>query len=456
MKAQLQRLCLAVALLALPPLAIAEEQPPKLSATSVPLDHIYFPKEVPKQTVFLVSNASGWGPEQEGQAEQLREAGAAVIGIDYTQYLSRLSEVDSSCIYMMSDIESLSHQIQRLTNVSTYQPPIIAGEGDGGALVLAMVAQSPQSTISQAIAVDPKQGIALDKILCTPASKSKNDGVTVYGLTDGALPAKVTVLLTAHAPSDGRSHVATLKAAHPDINVEESDSSAEMALSKALGATLTDDNESDDQLGLPITELPAQSQFDTLAVVYSGDGGWRDIDQEVAGELQNLGMPVVGIDALRYFWSKKTAGETAQDLAKVMNFYQAKWGTKNFILVGYSFGADILPASYNLLPENLRGAVRQISLLALSKQVDFEISVTGWLGAAGDGEAGNPVDDIAKIKPALVQCYYGEDETDDPCPTLAAKGVEVISTKGGHHFDGDYKAMAAKIVDGLQRRINGK
>src|SRR6218665_3468179 len=113
--------------------------------------------------------------------------------------------------------------------------------------------------------------------------------------------------------------------------------------------------------------------MDTLAIIYSGDGGWRDIDSEIGGYLQSEGVPVVGVDSLRYFWSEKTAAETAKDMAGLIDTYRRKWGVSHVVLIGYSFGADIIPASYNLLPSLEKARVQQLSLLALSKEVDFVI-----------------------------------------------------------------------------------
>ena len=47
---------------------------------------------------------------------------------------------------------------------------------------------------------------------------------------------------------------------------------------------------------------------------------------------------------------------------------------------------------------------------------------------------------------------YGEDEDDSLCPDPALKDTEVVRTGGGHHFDGDYDAIAARILDGARRR----
>ena len=434
------------------PLAAAAETP-RFDMGMIPGGHVLLPDDTPEANIFLISGANGWGAEEDKQAADLVDKGAAVIGIDFPAYLKALRADKGDCVYMISDVESVAQQVQRATGATSYSPPILAGIGEGGALALAMIAQSPAATIGEAIAVDPEAGIPLDNILCTPAAKTKQADRTIYGLTDGPLPAAVTVLLTDKAPQVGRDHVASLKQAHADIDVRNVTSPASDALSQALADRVDAAGDADTPLGLPLTILKATPALDTMAVVYSGDGGWRDIDKQVAGALQERGIPVVGVDSLRYFWSERKPQETADDLERIIEAFRKEWNVKHVLLVGYSFGADILPATYNLLSAADKEHVPQITLMALSRQVDYEISVSGWLGVAGAGAGGDPVNDIAKIDSGRVQCIYGSDEDDDPCPTLKASGVESISIDGGHHFDGDYEALAERIVAGLKQRL---
>jgi type IV secretory pathway VirJ component len=51
----------------------------------------------------------------------------------------------------------------------------------------------------------------------------------------------------------------------------------------------------------------------------------------------------------------------------------------------------------------------------------------------------------------MIQCFYGADEDDTACRLLQGK-AEVIRTTGGHHFDGNYGALAQRILDGLRHR----
>jgi type IV secretory pathway VirJ component len=204
---------------------------------------------------------------------------------------------------------------------------------------------------------------------------------------------------------------------------------------------------------LPIHVIGDKATQDTLAILYSGDGGWQGIDEEVGGNLRNAGIPVVGLDSLSYFWSGRTAQKTAGDLGRIIDYYTKRLNVHHVLLVGYSFGADVMPASYNRLSKGQKAKVKAISLLSLSHKVDYVISLRGWLGFQTEGKGGNPVDDVRSIRSGIIQCIYGkEDDHDNACPALRRTGIKVIGMPGGHHFGGDYDRLAQYIVAGLKTR----
>lgn len=205
-------------------------------------------------------------------------------------------------------------------------------------------------------------------------------------------------------------------------------------------------------LSIPVVEVPASQARDTVTLFLSGDGGWRDLDRDVAEEMAKIGYPVVGIDTLRYYWQHKSPEQSAQDLTELMQHYRQVWGTKRFILTGYSFGADVLPAIYNRLPASEQQGVDAIILLAFARTGSFEIEVEGWLGNAGTEAATGP--EMAKLPAHKVVCIYGvEEAAESGCTDKTAVG-EAIQLPGGHHFDENYPALAKRLVDEINKRQN--
>jgi len=204
---------------------------------------------------------------------------------------------------------------------------------------------------------------------------------------------------------------------------------------------------------MPVVEVPAvdsDKASDTVSLFYSGDGGWRDLDRDVAEEMAKRNYPVVGVDALRYYWQHKSPEQSAADLAKLMKLYRDKWGAKTFVLIGYSFGADVLPAIYNRLPAAQQQQVRAIHLIALARSGSFEIEVQGWLGTAGKEAATGP--EVAKLPAAKVLCVFGKDEANESGCTESTTVGERLELPGGHHFDEDYPALAARLIKDIEKR----
>jgi len=235
-------------------------------------------------------------------------------------------------------------------------------------------------------------------------------------------------------------------------NAETSISDYDIHLPQVLKAQLTQAlvGRDGNALAIPVVEVPAGQTTDTVTLFLSGDGGWRDLDRDVAGEMAKLGYPVVGIDTLRYYWQHKTPEQSAADLSELMQHYRQKWGTKRFVLTGYSFGADVLPAIYNRLPAEDQQRIDAVVLLAFARSGSFEIEVEGWLGKEGQEAPTGP--EMAKLPASKVVCVYGVEETDESgCTDKTAVG-ERMKLPGGHHFDENYPALAKRLIDEIETR----
>jgi type IV secretory pathway VirJ component len=199
---------------------------------------------------------------------------------------------------------------------------------------------------------------------------------------------------------------------------------------------------------LPLVELPAKGKPLALAVFLSGDGGWRDVDKQIGEYLQAHGVAVVGVDTLRYFWSKKPPEAVAADLARIVKHYQQLWQVRSTAFLGYSFGADILPLAWGKLDARTQDAVDLIGLMGLEPTADLEVTVSGWLGIASSNEVAiKPYLPAMPIKKVL--CIYGADEQTDnetACTMPEFDNATRLMRPGGHHFDGNYELVADAIL----------
>jgi len=197
---------------------------------------------------------------------------------------------------------------------------------------------------------------------------------------------------------------------------------------------------------LPLVEVPAQAPGSRVVVLLSGDGGWAVIDRSVAQALARRGVAVVGWSSLYYYWDPRTADEAAHDLARIIDAYTSRLNRPRVLLVGYSFGADVLPFLVNRLPPAERAKVDGVVLLGASPSATFKFNLVNWLGIS-TGPSYRVAPEVARMKgDPPVLCINGRLEREKGCPLLAPLGARVVMLSGGHHFDGRYRRLAQLIL----------
>ena len=202
---------------------------------------------------------------------------------------------------------------------------------------------------------------------------------------------------------------------------------------------------------LGLVELPvAQASSAPMVVFMSGDGGWAALDKGLGAELQRHGMPVVGWSSLSYYWKKKTPDQATADLVRILTEYQSRWGRQRWLLVGFSFGAEIVPFVINRLPQAYRNSLVGAVMLSPSTASDFEIHVSDMV--VHDKAGSYPtLPEVKAIKSLPLLCVQGADD-DSPvklCPHLQQPNVTTVTLPGSHHFDDDYGVLYRSIADRL-------
>jgi type IV secretory pathway VirJ component len=427
---------------------------------------LYMPPGRPKGVVIFLSGDGGWHLGVIDMARHLRDQGAAVAGIDVRRYLADVAATKGGgCRYMAADFEALAHRVEREMGVRDYQVPMLYGYSSGATVVYAVLVESPPGTFASAVSLGfcPDQkfgGIALcpgggagltyhagDKgaWVFDPAPKLSSPWVAFQGESDIVCsPAQVD----AFASKVGHSEVVRLPMVGHGFSVEKNwlpqfeqvfaRLSAQSAIVPIASAEVAD---------LPLIERPTPNGNPSapLVVLLTGDGGWAGLDRGLADAFNEHGVPVVALSTLQYFWHARTPEQTSADLERVLRHYLAAWKRERVLLVGYSFGADVLPFIVNRLPPELRARIGSVNMLGLSERASFEIHVAGWVPGGDTGNA--PVQpELERMHGIDALCLYGAGESNDPCARFAGGSLTALAVGQGHHFGGEYGELAMAIL----------
>jgi type IV secretory pathway VirJ component len=426
---------------------------------------VYIPPDQPKSVAIFLSGDGGWELGVINMARALRDAGAVVIGADIRHYLASLGSAASAnnapCQMIAADFEALSHQVQKEIGMREYHVPVLVGYSSGATVVYATLVQSPPGTFAGALSLGfcpdqdfsgaqlcPGAGLHYTpnqqhELVFAPAGNLRQPWIAFQGQKDQVCSPKtadefaaqvangaiVRLPLVGHGFSVERNWMPQFRAAYARL-------SAPAAAPPARAPEIGD---------LPVNEVPANGSSPELALLMTGDGGWAGLDQELAARLAQSGVPTVGLNSLKYFWTERTPEETARDVARLLRHYLAAWNKQRVLLVGYSFGADVLPFVVNRLPADLRARIASVSVLGIDSNASFEVSVADWVGSGDGGPPTRP--ELAALGHTPVLCIYGEGETDSICPGLPAGGAVTRAQVGkGHHFSGEYATLADRIL----------
>jgi type IV secretory pathway VirJ component len=407
------------------------------------------PARPPSGVVIVFSDPADLHPISRASLRALSEAGQVVAVVDSHRYSASLESAKGGCIRASDDLLALKLKLFQQYRLSENSTTVLAGSGAGGALAYAVLAQSDPGQFSGAMAVQFNPELPGRVPLCAGAPYEKTPTGFRY------LPVTSLNGFWRIATASPENAVLRPYAQHqkdvifPLRPYDDFSSAVISVIADAVHPTEPGGKIED----LPLVLLPAEPHDQTMAVIYSGDGGWRDLDKKIGEELQKAHIPVVGVDTLRYFWHRQTPEMATAGLERIIGHFVKTWNTPDVLLIGYSFGADIIPFIVNRVKPAVRAHIRLISLLSLSRTADFEIHMSGWMGGAPSADALALAPELGKLDSAGVQCFFGEEEqAETGCTDASLAGAQIIKTSGGHHFDGDYGKMVRTILDGAIRR----
>jgi len=428
---------------------------------------VYGDAQPDSQVVLFVSGDGGWNLGVVDMARDFASLGHLVVGIDITRYLASLEKTDQACLYPASDFEQLAQFVEQKLALPAYRPPVLVGFSSGATLVYALLAQAPTATFGGAVSL----GFCPDLLLHAPLCKGRaltthpdRDGKSVdveatpeLDVPWGVLQGQIDEVCD---PAGTREFAAAVPSAilfelphvgHGFSVPRNWQPQMREALARVVAARTEPPPPSSPEVSdLPLVELPAKTESagSELAMILSGDGGWAGLDKEVGGALAARGIPVVGWSSLQYYWKARTPEIAAADLERALRHYLAEWRKERAILVGYSFGADVLPFLIDRLSPDLRARIAEVALLSPSQTAQFEFHVVEWIGHdAADSRPTAPA--IAELAGLRLFCFRGEHESDSGCDAVTPELGETVIFPGGHHFAGAYDIVATRLLERL-------
>lgn len=409
---------------------------------------VYAPAGLPQRVVVWFDGGSEPGRSSR-RIEALRAQGALVAQVDVAhlrQVLRR--EGGGDCSFGAGDVENFSRWLQAYLHVPGYRLPLLGGDDEGAELAYAVAAQADAQVFAGLLTTGFCPDRARERQVCGAGISQARLRPAALGFpwlnaAGGARCAAGDAAAFMRAVEQGREFGRTRAGDElPGLLAAASTIGAQPGVSLAPPPEALQ--------GLPVVDVPSAKGGDTFAIFVSGDGGWAGLDKEVAAALANAGVPVVGLDSLRYFWTARTPQGFARDLERIAGHYGRQWQRERVVLIGFSQGADVLPAAINQLTPNVRGRVAMIGLMSVGRTADYEFHVSNWLGGGDDGLPIAP--EIARLPAGRTLCLYGADDADALCPSLPAAAATVIRLPGDHHFKGDYQRLAQTLLQHLPAR----
>ncbi|SYZ72526.1 Virulence factor family protein [Candidatus Zixiibacteriota bacterium] len=434
---------------------------------------LYSQTAKPSRVIIFVSGDGGWNLGVVDMAKEVASQNALVAGIDIIHYLKQLDNSPEPCSYPAADFEALSQYMQKKLDLPEYIMPILIGYSSGATLVYAILAQAPPNTFAAAISMGFCPDLPVTKPFCKGSGLSFEKGpkgkgynflptntltepwIAFQGLIDQVCNAKDVdnfVKKVKNAELVQLPKVGHGFAVYRNWMPQFRQTLKRISTLTDTASAVSNDPSPVSIKDLPLVELPPSGpNVDLMAVIVSGDGGWANIDRTMGEYFASQGIPVVGLNSLKYFWKRRTPDSAAIDLERIIDHYKSLWKKDRVLLVGYSRGADVLPFMANRLPENVKKDVIGVALLGLEDSVDFQFHLSDWLGGGSSKNALPVKPEVDKLKGMNVLCFYGRDEDNSLCLRLDTTRVKAIATKGGHHFGGDYNSIARTIIDYVGR-----
>lgn len=191
------------------------------------------------------------------------------------------------------------------------------------------------------------------------------------------------------------------------------------------------------------------SNHDSPLIFYlSGDAGFNTFSKKLSNQIFERNYDITALDSKTYFWTAKTPRQTTKDITNYLKTTLKTRKNQKIVLLGYSFGADVLAFIVNRLPPEIHQKLVAVIFLDPSKTADFEVSLQGMLfdKARGDYEVLPEINKMKVPKTLIIRSNIG---LQFPANKITVPNFTVEHLAGNHRFNYEY----GKLADLITREI---
>lgn len=418
------------------------------------------PAGEPTKVALLFSGDKGFGEREAAIAKALAASGALVFEVDTPRYFATAGH-GGGRLFPAVDFEALSQIGQKESGIQAYQQPILVGTGAGATLIYVALAEAPPNTFAGVVSDGFCPVIPSDQLFRRASGLAWNrkwPGPGLLLLPSREIEDPWLLLDTPGAACAGGSpkdFVKTIASARV-IPAPAGTPPREVwkkQLPQALAILAEERRKEDAKIAargalkdLPLLEIPAKgAEKDVLAVVITGSGGYVGFDRKMGSQLAQRGVRVVGLSSIGYFWKPRQPDGSSRDLARILEYYLAKWHKSRAIIVGYSQGADVAPFMISRLPAPLRSKIALVAMVGLDGGAQFDMHPDGWVSDRPITPEIPVAPELPKLKGTRALCIYGEVEKKSLCKSVPP-GIAAIEVPGGHGFEGEAGKLADRFL----------
>ncbi len=201
----------------------------------------------------------------------------------------------------------------------------------------------------------------------------------------------------------------------------------------------------------PYELYPAKGRpLPIAAVNFSGDMGVRFLlGASTMRGLTEHGITTMAVVTPTLFRRRHTRADIDAVVANGIRTALARTGARRIVVIGQSYGADIVQTGLADLPEDLRARVAAIILILPGETVFFRADPSSIAYRGEPDSLG--INTARTLSWAPLTCIYGVEEDDSLCPQLRVPGARIVGMPGGHNIRHDEAGLLRHVLHAIAR-----